>query len=81
MLAFRLTTEDNPFDPFEEFDEWYKFDVSNGYGTTAYLGRVTYSSDELSLADQIEASNEAVIEAFALNLTGNYRIVEREVEV
>ena len=81
MLAFRLTTEDNPFDPFNEFDEWYNFDVSNGYGTTAYLGRVTYSSDELSLADQIEASNEAVIEAFALNLTGNYRIVERDVEV
>lgn len=81
MLAYRLTTEDNPYDPFDEFSEWFAFDVSHGYATTAYLGRVAYTSSELSQADQIEASNEAVIDAFALNLAGNYKIVAREIEV
>ena len=81
VLAYRLTTEDNPYDPFDEFNEWFAFDVSKGYHTTAYLGRVTYTSSDLAQADQIEASNEAVIDAFALNLEGNYKIVAREVEV
>jgi len=81
MLALRLTTEDNPFDPFDEFLEWFTFDEQQGYHTTAYLGRVTYTSDELSLADQLESSNESVREAFELNLQGNYKIVEREIEI
>ena len=26
-----LTTIDNPFDPFEQFDEWLMFDKQKGY--------------------------------------------------
>ena len=78
MLAFMLTTEDNPFDPFDEFEEWFKFDVSQGYHTCAYLARVTTTSTDLTEADQLEATNEAIEEILKLNLTGNYQVVERE---
>ena len=72
MLRLALTTEDNPYDPFDEFEEWFKFDVSQGYHTCAYLAR------DLTEADQLEATNEAIEEILKLNLTGNYQVVERE---
>lgn len=78
MLRLALTTEDNPYDPFDEFEEWFKFDVSQGYHTCAYLARVTTASTDLTEADQLEATNEAIQEILELNLTGNYQVVERE---
>lgn len=78
MLRLALTTEDNPYDPFDEFEEWFNFDVTQGYYTCAYLARVTTTSTDLTEADQLEATNEAIEEILELNLTGNYQVVERE---
>ena len=78
MLRLALTTEDNPYDPFDEFEEWFNFDVTQGYHTCAYLERVTATSTDLTEADQVEATNEAIREIIELNLTGNYQVVERE---
>lgn len=78
MLRLALTTEDNPYDPFDEFEEWFNFDVTRGYHTCAYLARVTTTSTDLTEADQVEATNEAIEEILELNLTGNYQVVERE---
>lgn len=53
-----ITTKDNPFDYFNQFDDWYAFDENNGYHTCEYVARVLRSSDELSEADQrIELEN------------------------
>lgn len=35
-----LTTIDNPYDPHEEYDKWYEWDVDNGYHTSSYLARL-----------------------------------------
>ena len=43
-----ITTIDNPFDYFEEFDKWFLFDVEHGYNTCAYLARIAKTSDQLS---------------------------------
>lgn len=32
-----LTTFDNPYNPFEQFSDWFLFDVEKGYNTCAYL--------------------------------------------
>ena len=44
---FMLTTYDNPYDPFTQFEDWYNYDTQNGYFTCAYLGRVSYTSPDL----------------------------------
>lgn len=75
---FALTTSDNPYSPFTQFDEWYAFDVGKGYNTCAYLARIAKTSPELSDLDYSEAVNEAIDEILRFNLTGNYRKVRPE---
>lgn len=33
-MRFALTTFDNPYDPFEQFTQWFMFDEEKGYHTT-----------------------------------------------
>lgn len=73
-----LTTEDNPFNPFTEFDKWYNFDESNGYHSCAYLARIARISKEMSEEDQNFAIESAVDEICKFNLTGNYKKVVEE---
>lgn len=53
-----LSTIDNPWNPFTNFDEWYAFDVGHGYHSCAVLDRFARTSDALSDADNsLEISN------------------------
>ena len=70
-----LTTTDNPYDPFTRFDEWYQYDVEQGYHTSAYLARITRTSDELSETDQELAIEYAIDEIVKENVLGIYRKV------
>lgn len=73
-----LTTVDNPFDPFTEWQAWYTFDEGHGYHSTAFLARVVKSSDELSDADQSQAIEDAIDEILEINVTGMYRKVAQK---
>jgi len=75
MARTMLTTIDNPFDPFTQFDEWLAFDEDNGYYTCAYLARVTITSDELSEADEELAIEDAIDEIIKYNVLGLYKRV------
>ena len=70
-----LTTVDNPFDPFTQFDEWQRFDEGKGYNTCAYLARIARTSDELSETDQNLAIQEAIDEIVRMNILGIYKKV------
>ena len=70
-----LTTADNPFDPFTQFNEWQKFDESKGYYTCAYLARIAKTSDELSETDQNLAIQAAIDEIIHMNVLGIYKKV------
>jgi hypothetical protein len=76
MTVHMLTTIDNPYNPFVQFDEWLRFDESSGYYTTQFLARLTLSSGDLSDADQSNAIEHAIDEAVRENVTGIYRKVE-----
>jgi hypothetical protein len=70
-----LTTTDNPFNPFTQFDEWYKYDVEKGYNTCAYLARVARTSEELSEEDQSSSIVKAINSILEMNILGIYRKV------
>lgn len=76
---YMLTTIDNPFDPFTQFDEWFAWDRQAGYNSPSLLARIVNSSDELSDTDQVVAINEAIDEIVKENVTGMFRKVSRSV--
>lgn len=73
MAKVMLTTEDNPFNPFTQFDEWYAFDEGKGYHSCSYLARITKTSDELSQEDEDKAIELAIDEIVELNVLGIYK--------
>ena len=48
MSAHMITTEDNPYDYFNDFENWYNFDIQKGYNTCSLLARIARTSDQLS---------------------------------
>ena len=57
MAKCALTTIDNPYDPINDFDNWFQFDNDKGYGTCSYLARIALTSDAFT-----EEENDAEIE-------------------
>lgn len=79
MRAVMLTTVDNPFDPFDNFDEWYKIDMQFGYDTSGLLARLAPTAD--SLPDSFnEAMKEQAIDRWCKMFPLTYKKVVREVE-
>ena len=61
MLSVMLTTYDNPYNPFTQWDDWYKWDADNHYYTPELLAR--YINDE----DAMDDIERAQLEARAIN--------------
>lgn len=78
LRATFVTTLDNPYDYWTQFDEWYAFDTEKGYNTCSYVARIAKTSNDMSDQDRVKAINDAVDEILRLNLTGNYIITEEK---
>lgn len=67
VVHYRLTTVDNPYDPFTEFANWFIYDTQHGYNTCALLARLTKtaeSSTEQEVNDEINRAQARIIELF-----------------
>lgn len=72
-----LTTVDNPYDPFDHFDEWYAYDSRRGYNSLGLLARIAKTSPYLSELDQHEAIETAIDEIVEENVLGIFKKVTR----
>lgn len=72
-----LTTFDNPFDPFDEFDSWYRFDIDKGYNSCSYLDRVALTSDQLSDFENEKEVERAIDEIIKYDFMNVYTKVSR----
>ena len=68
-----LTTADNPYDPYNKWDEWYAFDTQKGYNSCAYLARITRTTDGVSDEENDAEIERAIDDICRLNLTCNYQ--------
>ena len=76
----KLTTFDNPFDPFEQFTSWDLFDVQKGYCSSSRLMRIANVSDDMS-EEEIDAEIERAIDEIVKNdFTNTYKKVTRVIK-
>lgn len=81
MIESMLTTIDNPYSPFDNYDEWYVWDRNKGYNTPEFLARIAIVSEELSDSDYLMAIEYAIDEIVKENVLGLYKKVTREINI
>lgn len=79
MIEHRLTTFDNPFDPFDDFTQWLLFDNEKGYNTCGYLARLLANlPDDLSEVEEEQEKEKAIDTIIANDFLNIYKKVERK---
>lgn len=57
-----ISTFDNPYDPFDQFIQWYNYDVLHGYNSCALLNRIAQTSDAFTEEENAEEIERAIDE-------------------
>lgn len=73
-----ITTIDNPFDPFKNWESWYNFDLQLGYNTPGLVARLSAISDEMSDVDYHIGLEEAINRIIELDLENIYKKVYKK---
>lgn len=75
MAKCALTTVDNPFDPFDQFLSWFRYDQDKGYNSCSYLDRIARTSDQLSDEENEQEIERAIDEIIKYDPTNIYKKV------
>ena len=73
-----LTTYDNPYNPFTQFDHWFQFDCEKDYYSCGYLARIAFISDAMTEDEKNAAIERAIDEIIRLDFLGIYKKVYRD---
>lgn len=73
-----LTTNDNPFNPFEDFDSWFMFDIEKGYNSCSYLATIAKLDDDMSDEEQNREIERAIDEIVAYDFLDLYKKVTKQ---
>ena len=67
-----LTTVDNPFNPFDDFDSWLLFDKEKGYDSCERLARLLEITEEMSQKEIEEERIRAMNRLIELDVTDTF---------
>lgn len=70
-----ITTNDNPFNPFDQFIDWFLFDVEKGYNSCGLLGRIAQTSDSLSDTENAHIVESAIDQIIKYDFMNQYKKV------
>ena len=78
-----LSTIDNPYNPFDNFEEWYSYDEMKARQEDrptccGYLARVSMVADDISDNEFNQVMNDVIDEICELNLSGKFIKVTRK---
>lgn len=81
MIKSMLTTVDNPYDPFIDFDDWYRFDQEHNYFSCEKLAEILpdlNDSNEVESVRITEAAIDYIVKNDPLNI---YTKVQKVLDV
>lgn len=78
MKQFMLSTFDNPFNPFDDFNAWLSFDKDHDYNSSELLARVAELSDEMTDVEENMEIERAIDEIIKHDFRNVYKKVSRE---
>lgn len=79
MNQCMLTTFDNPFNPFDQFESWFLFDVEKGYNSCGKLARIAKLSQDMSDKEYLEETERAIDEIILYDPLNIYKKLKKEV--
>ena len=75
-----LTTTDNPYDYFTDFDHWYQYDTFYGYDCCGRVDRLSTVDFDLMSDAEIKEEIERAINIIIKNdFTGKYLKIKRKI--
>lgn len=80
---YMLTTIDNPYDPFEDFDSWLMFDKEKGYDCCEKVARIAQISDDMSekeINEEIDRAIDEIIKNDFMNIYKKVRMQDTNAE-
>lgn len=79
-MEHMLTTVDNPFDYFTQFDEWLLFDKQKGYNSCEKLGRIAQINDSMTQKEVDAEIERAIDEIIHYDFLDVFTKVSRKVD-
>ena len=74
----RLTTFDNPFDPFDDFRSWLLFDNEMGYNSCGKLDRIAKVSNDMTEQEKNVEIERAIDEIVLYDFLNIFKKVKRK---
>lgn len=77
---YALTTFDNPYNPFDDFDHWLMFDNDHNYNSCGKVARIARISDALTERENDLEVARAIDEIIRHDFLHIYTKVSREID-
>ena len=71
-----ITTFDNPFNPFKDYDSWLMFDIEKGYNTNSKLARLINIQYDMSEVEQEQIIEKAIDRLIEIDPLDVYKKIE-----
>lgn len=75
-----ITTVDNPFDPFDQFNDWLMFDKEKGYHSCERVVRLAKFTDDMSEPEINEEFERAIDRLISLDCLDIFKKITRKAE-
>lgn len=79
LYQYALSTIDNPFNPFDDFNSWFLFDIEKGYNSCGYLARIANLNPSQTEKESNEEIERAIDEIIQFDFRNIYKKVKQEI--
>lgn len=80
MVQCFLTTVDNPYDPYEQFEQWYRFDNDHGYNSSGLLMRLAETSSQFTDNENAYEIEKAIDKIVAADPRNIYKKIKMDIK-